>query len=186
MAATIVTCALAFIALSSWKQQKKHELRIEIFANSRSAMGMIRSIRDPITFDGEIIDEVIDERHRINKAPPTPEEIRYMIFLTRAKKTYEQYQQLLTLREKIWAEYDENHIFYRFYDYILNTTVDIRNAHHGCMLIRDRKTFRRPEDAIERTRNELKIATKRGDEIESTMEQLFSELTEARKKGRRI
>ena len=146
---------------------------------------MIRLIRDPITFEGEIIDEVIDERHRINKTPPTPEEIRYMIFLTRAKKTYEQYQQLLTLREKIWAEYDDTHIFYRFYDYIINTIVDIRNAHHGCMLVQDRKTFWRSEDTIERTRNELKIATKKGDEIESMMEKLFSELIEARNKGRR-
>lgn len=107
----IVTCIIAYVALSSWKQQKKHELRIEIFANSRSAMGMIRSIRDPITFEGEITDDVISERQRVNIDPPTPEEYRYMIFLTRTKKTYEQYQQLLLLREKIWAEYDENHIF---------------------------------------------------------------------------
>jgi len=186
MVATIATCAIAYIALSSWKQQKKHELRIEIFANSRSAMGMIRSIRDPITFEGEITDDFISERQRINVTLPTPEEHRYMIFLTRAKKTYEQYQQLLTLREKIWAEYDENHIFYRFYDYILQTTIDIRNAHHCCMLLQDRNTFCRPEDNIERKRNEFKIATTKGDEIEIMMEQLFTELTEERKKGRRI
>lgn len=186
MVATIVTCIIAYVALSSWKQQKKHELRIEIFANSRSAMGMIRSIRDPITFEGEITDDVISERQRVNIDPPTPEEYRYMIFLTRTKKTYEQYQQLLLLREKIWAEYDENHIFYRFYDYILQTTIDIRDAHHVCMLLRDRVTFCKPEDAFERSRNEQKIATKKEDEIEKSMKNLFTELSEERKKGRRV
>ncbi|RZJ20362.1 MAG: hypothetical protein EON51_15345 [Acinetobacter sp.] len=186
MVATIATCAIAYIALSSWKQQKKHELRIEIFANSRSAIGMIRSIRDPITFVGEITDDVISERQRVNVTPPSAEEHRYMIFLTRAKKTYDQYQKLLTLREKIWAEYDENHIFYRFYDYILQTTVDIRDAHHACMLLQDKKAYSRPEDAVERNRNEQKIAMKKGDEIEISMKQLFAELAEERKKKRRI
>jgi hypothetical protein len=186
MVATIATCAAAFIALSSWKQQRKHELRIEVFANSRSAMAMIRDIRNPISFYGEITDEVIEERNRINTGPATREEKAYMIFLTRAKKSFELYQQLLALRERIWAEYDENHIFYRFYDYIIKTNIEIRDAHQNCMMLRDRKTYCNPEDEITRSQMQLITVSMKGDRIETKMNNLFSDLMEERKKGRRI
>lgn len=182
MSASVVTAFIAWKALHVWREQKHHELRIEIFANSRSAMGMISYLRNPRSFEGEITDEVLEERARINKSEPSPEELDYMIFLARAKRYFDEYNSLLNLRERIWAEYDEKHIFYRFYDYILVTNINIRNAHHGLMLLRDRRQF--PEDQYygERVKHGKIIVSVKGDEIETKMDSLFQELELERKK----
>lgn len=182
MLATIFMAWIAWKALSTWKDQKDHELRIEIFANSRRALEMIKSLRNPVSVEGEITDEVIEERNRITNHLPDADEQNFMVFLSRANRLDGTYQQFLVLREKIWAEYEEKHIFYQFYDYIIKTNLELSHAHKLYVSIRDRNSFNTKEDKEERRRLKLITISMKDDPINKKLDELFEKLEEERRK----
>ena len=126
---TGLTLLIAYKALRTWVEEKEYDLHIDALAKSREAIDMIVSLRLPLFFSGEIDKELRDEvLERMGELDSYDEQI--LTFNSRLKSHRKLYDELLQLRERIWATYGKNHIFYTFYDRIINIIGSIRTLHY--------------------------------------------------------
>lgn len=173
---------MAWAALDRWKKQKEFDLVVEVFANSRRAMGIIRQLRSNELDTLSIDDEILLKREKYNEDPPTNDELKQMMVQTVFIENHDYINYLYELHEKIWASFDEEHVFHRFYKYIMMIIEEIDVISHenaGISLI-DRKLT---EDEIERYHMNITLLIgKIGDRFDLKIKSLFSELNKERQK----
>jgi hypothetical protein len=181
MVATVVTGFVAVVALTSWKQEKRYEIKMNAFAKSRSALDLVKYLRSPISFNG-IVSKELEDTYLLNqgKEKLTPVDTQALIFTAKLKYHETTYKEILYLRETLWATYGERNIYYRFYDAIITTILRVHNAHDDNILLQHEE-FKKDEEFKIR-RNEIRsiICSVSNDPILNDLSLLYDELTDTR------
>lgn len=183
MLATVSTAIIAAVALFSWRHQKLYDLKIESLAKSRQTMNLIALLRNPVSFGGEIDQEYEANYLKYNKEI-TPVAKQYLLFHSRIKANSKLYDDILILREKIWANFEDNHPFYVYYDYVVSTINQIGAAHRNRQLLAESDYLNHP-DRLERFKELDKIiSTSDNDKMLIELNRLFSLVEEKRSRKR--
>lgn len=182
MLATFGTLYVAWKALSTWRQEKQHELEVEVYSLSRRAADMIVGLRDPVFYESQISESVLQQRNKQVQGPMDGTEKYYLMFLSRMEYYEKLHSTILELRERLWANYSDKHIFYTYYEYIILTIRDINSAHRSYYALSDFKTFNEPADHEERKKLRKIIIGMSGDEINTKLKRNFEALTAERSK----
>ncbi|SMC52623.1 hypothetical protein [Pedobacter nyackensis] len=178
--AAIFTMVAAFKALAIWKDQRLHELKMEIFAVSRRSVDLIKYLRDPVSFDGEINQELLDSWKKHNPNELSTFTSKFLVFQSKLRFHDATYKEILFLRERVWAEFGDSHIFNIFYDYIIKTIVDLNSAHRQLTYLEKENVIDDPEFRSEKKELILRINAVGQDEITKTLEKNFDLLLKER------
>ena len=186
VAAALLTLYIAFKALRTWKQEKLYDIQIEALAKSRLALDIITIIRSPISYIGEIDEEISKQYFKANNKIDQHDQ-QYLIFHSRLKNFQNEYKDILTLREKLWATFGQTHIFYRFYDKIVVIIHELNRAHmEYSMRMKDKETY--PNDIKENRERLVELRNLMfsisGDAVSMELNMLHDELIVERGKNR--
>lgn len=183
MIATVSAASYGIYAISSWRHQKDFEMKIEIFAMSRRALDLVKYLRSPFSWSGEINPEVMNKWFNVNDNKLLNRyQSQLVIFQSRLKLHDQTYKELLELRERAWAHFGPDHIYFRFYDLVLSTIIGVANAHAERIELSNTDEFPAEEYKEERKLLNKKVVSLTGDEINTNLEKMFDELIKTRKR----
>lgn len=183
MLATLVTGIVAVVALFSWKQQKLYEVKIEALAKSRSAIDLVKYLRSPVSYASEIDPGILDDWNKFNPGTiMNPVDKQAIIFHSKLKFHDATYKEMLFLRERIWANYSDEHPFYLFYDYAVQTIMDVSSAHNERRMIADKDDFPDDEYKLRRTELSRTVTAFKNDEITRKITLLYNNILKKRAK----
>lgn len=181
---SLITAIIALLALFVWRAEKLHDIRIEALAKSRRAYNLIYHLRSPVSSIAEIDDKLLNNwKSKNGDKKLTPAEASYLIYHSKLDRYRETYKEVEILREKLWANYEDNNPFLQFYNFVLDTIGEVGHAHHSLLILSDYEIYTRNEFNEERINARKITYTLTGDKISVRLDELYEGVKNERNKA---
>ena len=177
------TFGVAIAALFVWRAERRHDLKIETLAKSQPAMGLIKYLRNPLSFSGEIDQQLLEDWKKNNiNIEATSEVVAALTFHSKLVRMNETYKEIQELKAKLWAHYNDEHAFLKFYAYVLQTVSEVSNAHRALVPLANTRSFSAQVFDKQRADYRKVIYEITGDEISVKLDNLYNEVLKHRHK----
>lgn len=124
---TFFTYRVARKALTTWKDEKEHNLIIRSLALASRSKGFIHHLRNPVSMDTDIDKELREELNKFDESVKRALHQHYVI-VSRRKQAQDLIQQISEVYELCNAQLKKEHILTKYYKFIRDTDIKVSSA----------------------------------------------------------